>query len=763
MLRDKMVLPPYRRFKSGTEWEPVGFFSDALCEAREFDLMLGFFSSSAINVLSYGFATFLYHGGRMRMVINDILSEEDKDAIMVGESDDNIPVFNLKDIQRTKETLSERNRHFFDCLAYLVRHDRLDIIIITPKDQKGISHTKAGIFRDDSDVIAFDGSCNFSRTALVDNIESITVACDWDGDVAKAYIEEIEDDFNKTFNKDNDTVLYESINDVKTRITDAFPDKSLGQLVAEEFKLLRTRDQGNLPISVRKALKRAKMCLEDLIVETNATSLITPDTPHFPYASGPRDYQKQAFINWKNNRQKGLFAMATGTGKTITALNCLLEIYNRKKYYKTIILVPTITLVGQWEEACRNFSFTNIIKVYSKNADWKDDVDRIAFNEKYPVDDDQESYIIIATYASFSRDNTFARLNKLDSRRVLFIADECHNLGSAKLIKRLPEISYGRRIGLSATPERQFDDSGNTKIRRFFGVENEYTFEYTMQKAIENGVLCRYMYYPHLIHLNDVEMEEYAALSKTISKYFNFEKGYFDKTDEILKRLLLKRKRIIHKAAEKIGVFRQIVTNRFEEKGNLKWTLVYVPEGNKPDYLSDENDFSNEETLGDDLDADHLINSYTKVVHDLDESITVRKFVSGQKNREKLLEDFASGRVQVLTSMKCLDEGIDVPRSEMAIFCSSTGNPRQFIQRRGRVLRQHKDKDMAIIHDLVVAPEVGFGTDSYRMEQSLLRGELLRVSNFAQLSENPSFSEMELREVMDYYGLNLSYTKDNDK
>ena len=105
--------------------------------------------------------------------------------------------------------------------------------------------------------------------------------------------------------------------------------------------------------------------------------------------------------------------------------------------------------------------------------------------------------------------------------------------------------------------------------------------------------------------------------------------------------------------------------------------------------------------------------------------------------------------------MKCLDEGVDVPRSELAIFCSSTGNPRQFIQRRGRVLRTHPDKKLAELHDLVVAPEVGQNSNSYKMERSLLLGELARVRNFSLLSLNPSTSEMELREVLDYYGLNL--------
>ena len=171
--------------------------------------------------------------------------------------------------------------------------------------------------------------------------------------------------------------------------------------------------------------------------------------------------------------------------------------------------------------------------------------------------------------------------------------------------------------------------------------------------------------------------------------------------------------------------------------------------------MNGSDDFDQVEEIDDDIETNHLIDEYTKAVADVNELITVRKFVSGQEGRDEILSDFASGRLQVLTSMKCLDEGVDVPRSELAIFCSSTGNPRQFIQRRGRILRTHPDKKIAELHDLVVVPEISPQSNSFRMEQSLLRGELSRVNNFALLSENPSFAEMELREVMNYYGLNL--------
>jgi superfamily II DNA or RNA helicase len=550
------------------------------------------------------------------------------------------------------------------------------------------------------------------------------------------------EDFDSIMNEKKRNIEYLSPDNLVAAIQSNFGDKDIEELLDVEKKL-RT-------IKAEKAIQERKRQAE---IENEISDI----EPQFPYPSGPREYQQTAFENWKNNGQKGLFAMATGTGKTITSLNCLLEIYKRKGYYKAIILVPTITLVNQWEQECRKFQFSNIIKVYSKNLTWRDEVERISFNEKYKTDREPEvSYIIISTYASYSREKVFKVLNGFDKRRLLMIADECHNMGSGSLVKRLKEIPYLRRIGLSATPKRQFDDEGNEKLNYFFGSKEKYTYEYSMEEAIKNGVLCKYMYYPHIVNLTQEEMDAYVELSERIAKYFNYDKEVFEHIDEKLKMMLLARKRIVHKAARKLDIFRSIIQKRFEEKGNLKYSLIYVPEGNKPDYVGGGDDFDTSEDIGDDNDMEHLIDQYTQAVTEIDDHVTVRKFISGQKDRDEILYDFAEGKLHVLTSMKCLDEGVDVPRSELAIFCASTGNPRQFIQRRGRVLRTHPDKRMAELHDLVVAPEVNPYSDCYRMEQSLLRGELARVANFAQLSENPSYSEKELREVLDHYGLNLS-------
>lgn len=737
-------------YRPGEHNSPEKFFNDCLENSKEFDLQLGYFSSATISVLAESFASFISRGGRMRLIINHIVSDEDKEAISKGIKGGIIECFDLTNFEELRKTFDEYTRQFFDCLAFLIYDHRIDIRIIRPRNKKGIAHTKSGQFRDGDSVTSFTGSANFTISGLFNNLEEIKIdRSDSIDMMVQKRIASQREEFDTIMQQTKRNIEYLSPDNLISAISTNFGDKSVEELLDVEYKLRK--------VKAEKAAKKAK---ENLKIEEAVE--VRDITPAFPYPSGPRDYQNQAFENWKNNSQKGLFAMATGTGKTITSLNCLLEIYKRKGYYKSIILVPTVTLVNQWEQECHKFHFTNIIKVFSKNPAWHDEVDRILFNKKHQTDKDPEiSYIIISTYASYSREKVFNILNQFDKRRLLMIADECHNMGSGSLIRRLKEIPYLRRIGLSATPERQFDEKGNKKLQAFFGVEdNKYTYEYSMEEAIQKGVLCKYMYYPHIVNLTPDEMIKYIELSEKISKYFNYNTGAFENEDEILKRLLLARKRIIHKAFNKLQVFKDIIHKRYDTYGNLKYSLIYVPEGNKPDYLGAEDDFDTTEDIADDTEAEHLINQYTLAVTEVDEKVTIRKFTFGQKDREEILDDFAKGKLQVLTSMKCLDEGVDVPRSELAIFCSSTGNPRQFIQRRGRVLRTHPDKKMAELHDLVVVPEVNPNSACFRIEQSLLRGELARVNNFAMLSENPSFSEMELREVLDHYGLNL-YNNDH--
>ena len=785
MLKDDVIWPKSRRFKSRSEWEPIGFFSESLCNATLFDIKLGFFSSSAINVLSDGFAVFLYNGGKMRMVINDVLSEEDK-RVLQSAGSDSMPfqALDLKNLSLMRHTLSVRDMHFFDCLAWLIRNDRLEIRVVRPKSGCGIAHSKIGVFSDGGNKVAFDGSCNFSRMALIENQESISAFCDWDGESDALRVADIENDFNVTFNGDDSAVRYIEADSIRTSITDAFADKELHLLLQDEHKLISQRMKSSLSKTVADALERTSKTLQDILhtiedsksddedcqfssiaQEDNCCSYAAEKneetmSPCFPYGA-PRAYQMEAFDNWKNepNRQKGLFAMATGTGKTLTSLNCLLSIYNKYGFYKAIILVPTVTLVDQWADECHKFHFDNIIKVCSKNADWRRDINNIKVKECLQSNGGRYSYIIISTYASFAKDSVFDALTSFPAnvrKQILLIADEAHNMGSKRILNKLEGIKFPRRIGLSATPERQFDDEANKELMDFFGCEGgRYTYEYTMQEAIDNGYLCRYYYYPHVVELTPEEMNEYIKVSVKLAKFYNHSNDSFNHSDDLLKRLLLKRKRIVHKAKNKESVFKHIIEERYKEKGDLRYTLVYVPEGNVPDDTSADIYDESDNMSPKDAEADSLIDVYTKIVHDISPTTTVKKFVSGMKDRENILKSFADGSLQVLTSMKCLDEGVDVPRSEMAVFCSSTGNPRQFIQRRGRILRLHKDKYRAVIHDLVVVPVISEGSELFMMERNLLASELRRVRDFALMSENADYALDQLDEALSYYDLSM--------
>lgn len=758
MLKTDVTWPETFRYQTNSEWEPAGFFSETLCNATSFDLMLGFFSSTAINVLSYGFASFVYNGGKMRMIINDILSSDDVGAITMAHDGNDLPYFDLKNLEQLSYTLNKRDRHFFECLAWLIRNHRIEVKIVRMVNGSGIAHTKCGTFSDGINQIGFEGSVNFSLSALIHNKESLGVYCDWNGSADVGRINGIQKSFDKAFNGlDTDIEFVEAV-DLKGYINDSYKSKNLEELLDDELDLIENEQKRDIPASVKVALNKTKAKVKKAIEKIRGVEQAKAAEPTFPYPSGPRPYQQQAFENWKTSQQ-GLFAMATGTGKTLTSLNCLLEIYQRKGYYKALILVPTLTLVDQWEEECKKFHFGHIVKVCSKNKEWKSELDAIRLQEEFNFSDKEPSYIIIATYASFARESVFKDLTSISSKivkKLLLIADEAHNMGSPRILNRLSGVKYKRRIGLSATPERQFDDIGNSEIRKFFGCGNMdgYTYEFSMQEAIDNGFLCRYFYYPHLVRLTDEEMSDYMKISLQLSKFYNFNNESFPSSGDILMRLLLKRKRIVHKAKNKERVFDGILRDWYKEKGSLKYTLVYVPEGCRPD--DEKADiYDAGETIPDDDYSDSLIDTYTNLVQAVSPTTTVKKFTSGTGERKQILEDFASGQLEVLTSMKCLDEGVDVPRSELAIFCASTGNPRQFIQRRGRILRNHPDKKRAVIHDLVVVPEISSVAENFKMERNLLASELKRVRDFALMSENADFAYDELKSVLDYYDLSL--------
>lgn len=721
-----------RDYKSGTENEPMQFYLEGLANSSEFQLLLGYFSSAAINLLSIGFATFISKGGKMRMVINHLLSEKDKEAIKKAENfDSSNKVFDLSDIVSLGKILDDYDTHFFECLAYMIAEKRIEIKVIKPKNGKGIAHYKSGVFSDGENSVGYKASCNFTLFGLSENLEELEAFLSWENGRSNKLIKKQLKVIDAYFAEKDDDVEYLSANEIEVAIRDKFGNKDINELIVQEEELIKKK------MSLVK-----NRTLKDIIVKLHDDIDLIRRSPKFPYKEGPREYQIAAYQSWLQNGCKGIFAMATGTGKTITSLNCLLNEYQIDKTYKAIIVVPTIALLEQWKKECLKFNFKNIITVSSKE-NWNDNLAFLNTATKF-ID---TSFIVIVTYASLGKPKFQSHFTQLP-KETLLIADEVHNMGSHGILKLLPKIHLEKRIGLSATPHRKFDEGGNEAIENFFNDKSPYVVSYSMKQALDLGWLSQYTYYPHVVPLNEIELKEYIKISRQLLMHID-PKTHTYKKSIVVDMLLLARKRIIHKAVNKIDAFKEILRSEFRRKENLKYTLVYVPEGLEPDYSKTDIDTETEEDI-------RLINEYTKAVSATDDLLMVKQYTANSKNREQILKDYEEGKVHVLTSMKCLDEGVDVPRSELAIFCSSTGNPRQFIQRRGRVLRLHDDKVHAVIHDLVVVPEINVEEGNYEMERNLVKKELERVVDFSNLAMNKMDTYESLKRVLNYYNLNLN-------
>lgn len=699
MLRDVHFKHSY---SSGYD-EPKEFFTEALVESFTFDLGLGFFSSSGIRSLAYGFALFIANGGKMRVVINHILSKEDKEAIenghkhLVKDFENRI----LSDIQKLTKTLSKEDEHFFHCLSYLISINRIEFIA-TISTKGGLGHDKYGIFTDDEgNKVVFIGSANFSHSALELNGETITVFTSPNDDKR---ISEYQTLFDKSWENDTPHLIHIPIDEVKTFISENFHKESLKQLLGNSIDLREDKSVDDFckPLSQR-VLEKIELKEQE---------------PRFPFPE-ERSIQIDAYNAWIKNGKNGVFAMATGSGKTVTALNCLRKQYKDNGFYKAIIVVPTQALAIQWQKEAEAFNFQNIISTHIEK-DWKNTLSRYTTRSFL---DKSKSIIVITTYATFNRKDIQLFLHKvkgLDS--FIYIADEAHNIGSVSSLKNLP-YNIKWRIGLSATPERIYDDLGSEKLYEFFNSRApEYTYRYTMKQAIEENILCHYDYFPIFVELTDSEMDEYENISVQLRKFIDSDTGKYKPEAE---KLLLKRKRIIHKAENKKVAISNLLED-LKQKRKLDYTFVFVPEGYEPNY-------SERDCYDIDQEDVHIIDEYAQMFKN--QGYSYHKYISGLDDAPNILKSFANGDIQILLSMKCLDEGVDIPRAEHAIFCSSTGNPRQFVQRRGRVLRKSKGKDKAKIWDLIVTPP-NVMNDSSGIERSIFLNEVKRIVNFAALADN---------------------------
>lgn len=671
-------------YRSLEEFNPKKLYVDLFKASKHADLLLGYFSTSAFISLKDAFAHFIVNGGRLRLIANDIISKSDKELFVKNNDDFH---FDLESVEQLVAYLSKHDKLFLKCLAFLIQENRLEIKFIRPKTGKGIAHFKSALFVDDNENQALiKGSCNFSAYGFEENLEEAEVTLNWHGQQQQLKVEEFQKYFNEVWDDLNPNVIH------------VLPHK-----IVTEIK----RYAGDV---------READLVRDIELKYNSGVI---EGPCFPFESGPRSYQVEAYENWKENAYRGLFAMATGTGKTLTALNCILEEYKKTNIYRAFIFVPTNTLVDQWVEEANKFGFENVFSHSNKRATNKKLLSSIITLDLFST----QSFIYVMTYDSMVNTD-FSNFFKTLIKKSTLIADEAHNVGAAKAKKKWMKLlrdDETKVIALSATPERQFEDNMAFTFE-CFNDKRPYTFEYSMAKAIANGILSNYEYFPQTVHLTIEEYKEFEDLTVKISSLMNLIDQKED--NEQLEMLLLQRRRIVNNATNKLAVFHDVVEKNLKTIGNLKYSLVYSPEGVDID------------------NNDRRLYNYSRVIRDINESITIRQFTGDSgSDRDMILESFENGNIDILISMKCLDEGVDIPRAEYGYFLSSTGNPRQFIQRRGRLLRKHRDKQLAKIFDFVVVPPDNvFVSASVR---KIVSDELKRVKEFGLLAINSA-------EIIDY-------------
>ncbi|MHB1210621.1 MAG: DEAD/DEAH box helicase family protein, partial [Acidimicrobiales bacterium] len=545
---------------------------------------------------------------------------------------------------------------------------------------------------------------NESRGGLVANFEAISVYRSWiDEDVERLAF--VTTDFEQLWeNTTPNLAVYD------------FPD-------AARRLLLRLRP-------TNRPQRDPEFEDEPTIATTDSRGPTSPPTLQL------RDYQNDAVDAWMQADGRGIFAMATGTGKTLTALSLATRVAQAARQANgslfVLVLCPYQHLVTQWADDARAFGM-NPILCFRSRATWYDDL-------AAAVGDVSRGYIpfaaAIATNATFQTEAFQDLLSRAPSHTLL-IADEVHNIGAVGLRACLPEQAR-YRLGLSATPERWLDEEGTSALAGFFG---STVYEIDIEEAIRRRALTPYEYFPVAVELADDELEVYVELTEQIARLVGDGNiNWSDGGDNLpLKQLLFRRARLVATAKNKLSALEEIMSVRRDSSYNL----IYCGDGRVEDPLSGEEVRQVDavvKLLGRKLGM--TVNSYTAE--------------TPLEEREDLRARFGAGSLQALVAIRCLDEGVDIPETRNALILASSSNPRQFIQRRGRVLRLSPEtgKKRSAIWDFVVTPAVdAMPTELKRIERRLVEGELRRVALFARAALNGPQALAELDEVRERYDL----------
>lgn len=614
-------------------------------------------------------------------------------------------------------------------LKYCVgENPKFEIHVYSDKVNSTFLHAKCYIFKGEEDSCAIVGSSNFTKKGLEDNSElnylettsSNVIVRPENGTSMKGHLFWFEEKW-KTSKSWQKIFIY-------TVLHTNIGCRSFSKGIENNY------------ISEKKKLQLEKIQNGEIETKMNI--------PRIPSDITLFDYQKEAISEWEKQDYKGIFDMATGTGKTLTGLGAiskLSEFLNDK--LAVFIVCPYQHLVEQWVEDIEKFGMKPIIGYSSsEQKNWK-------VLLKYAVEDfnlkikNRTFFCFISTNATFSSEFVQNQISKLHRNAVL-VVDEAHNFG-AEYLRKLLSNKFSYRLALSATLDRHGDKKGTQALYDYFGKK---CIEYNLERAIKEKKLTRYKYYPIIVSLTDDEFAYYEQYSREISKCVIKGKNGKLKLNEKGKRIALQRARLVAGASNKIGALKEQITPYI----NDNHILVYCGATKIFDEDSEIDDTNNDEIS----EGKRQIEVVTDLLGNL-LGMKVAQFTSKENMQERAIikKEFSEGKnLQALVAIKCLDEGVNIPAIKTTFILASTTNPKEYIQRRGRVLRKSEGKDFAEIYDFITIPrsidEVIYETSEEKKKgRALVVNELVRAIEFARLSMNEISAMEKIDEIKELYEL----------
>jgi len=701
-----------------------GFYRPALSNCELYQRLSGYFSSTSFANVANEILEFIEKKGRIQLVTSPNLSQIDKKIFerSVQDGEKLLSEIFLEDLKNDPDNLKI---HFAKLMAYMLANKidskpQLEIKIAIPDEGGGLYHQKIGILHyRNGEKISFSGSVNETASGWGKNIENFKVFCSWNDEThAKAMVHD-----QRTFND-----LWNN-NDQKVSVYD------LPKAVEEHLLRIRPKSTQEFQETLAKIQEIIRKEKKKITIEL-------------------KPYQKDARDAWVNNNFQGMLAMATGTGKTFVAFGCVNKVQNLHERTVVIIACPQKHLVEQWKEEIKSYDsgVENDEKIHispqitcnSDYTNWRTQFEKILndFNmpllgtKKYIIN----HFVIFTTHTTLGSDDFKEKILKIKNAKKFVIVDEVHNITPESAPNTLLD-NYDFRLGLSATPLRHYDPDGSKLISDYFkGV----VFTLDLEEAVRRGILCPYDYIPYYVPLIPKEMDEYRNLTAQIARKISRRRNHPQEEDDSNPEL--RRADLVANAENKYDTLREILDRT---NNQLDQTLIYCT--NNPSPILPYGSPKQLERVKQILTSRHIVS----------DSVT---WEDPTKDRLKILNNLANEHFDCVTAVRCLDEGVDIPSVKAAIFMASSGNPKQYIQRRGRVLRKSEKtgKTHATIYDILVTPPLPDpGSDASRNERKLIAKELLRHKEFAGIARNKKDAIDRIKDAAIIFNIDLDALDDD--